>query len=221
MQRKRIALIAMAIFLPVAGLEAHAYEDGDFQVWHTEEQEFNLSKGWKMPVQEEFRYGGNAGELYYHHYDAGLAYDVNRNLTVGAFYRQIYEGENGKFKPEYQPHIDATPKWEIYGFRFENRNRLDYKLYDDRREDKLQYRNRILMRLPWKFTSFNIQPYASNEVFFWLNGAVFRRDRFDAGVSIDLVKHLKGEVYYRLQSTKKSGRWTDYNILGMKLKVSF
>ena len=40
----------------------------------------------------------------------------------------------------------------------------------------------------------------------------------------DVIKHLKeikGDVYYRLQSTEKSGVWTDYNILGLKLKVSF
>ncbi|MBU0894991.1 MAG: hypothetical protein KJ584_00190, partial [Candidatus Omnitrophica bacterium] len=60
-----------------------------------------------------------------------------------------------------------------------------------------------------------------NEIFVWLDSVAFYRDRFDAGVSFDILKEIKGDVYYRLQSTKKSGRWTDHNILGLKLKVLF
>ena len=221
MYRKRIVSLALALVMVSAGFKAYAYEDGDFQIWHTEGQEFNVTKGWKIPLEEEFRYGKDASEFYYHHYDIGLSYDVNKNLTVGAYYRQIYEGEKGKFKPEYRPHIDVTPKIELYGFKIENRNRLDYRLYDDGREDILQYRTRLLVRSPWKFTPINIQPYISDEIFVWLNSAALRRNRLDAGISFDLIKNFKGDVYYRLQSTKKSGRWTDYNILGFKLKVAF
>ncbi len=217
---KRIAVVVTVLAL-LAAVDAHAYEDGDFQIWHTEGQEIAVTKGWKIPVEEEFRYGGDAGELYYQHYDIGISYDVNKNLNVGAYYRQIYEGEKGKFKPEFRPHIDVTPKTELYGFKIENRNRLDYRLYDDNREDILQYRTRLLIRSPWKFTPLNIQPYVSDEVFVWLNGAVLRRNRLDAGISLEFMKNVKGDIYYRLQGTKKSGRWTDYNILGLKLKVAF
>ncbi|MBU0605165.1 MAG: DUF2490 domain-containing protein [Candidatus Omnitrophica bacterium] len=222
MRNKRtMSLITAAFLLAAFNAKAYAYQDGDFQIWHTEAQEFNLKKGWKLPLEEEFRYGDSASELYYQHYEIGITYDFGKSLTVGAFYRQIYEGEKGKFKPEYRPHIDATPKWDIYGFRLENRNRLDYRLHDDNRADRLQYRNRVTLKSPWKFTPLNIQPYVQNEIFVWLDSVAFYRDRFDAGVSFDILKEIKGDVYYRLQSTKKSGRWTDHNILGLKLKVLF
>ncbi|MDD5437110.1 MAG: DUF2490 domain-containing protein [Candidatus Omnitrophica bacterium] len=212
-------LLVLCLFMTNPGL--YAYEDGDFQIWHTEGQDVNLKKGAKLLVEEEFRYGDSAGELYYQHYDVGLAYDVNKYLTTSINYRQIYEGEKGKFKPEYEPHLNITPKCELYGFKIEDRNRFALKLYDDKREDIVQYRNRLLVRAPWKFTPLGIQPYVSDEVFVKLNNAAWNRNRFAVGVTLDLLKNIKGDIYYMLQSTKKPGRWTDANILGLKLKALF
>lgn len=204
-----------------ASASAHGYQDGDFQIWHTEAQDVNLKQGTRLVAEEEFRYGDNASELYYQHYDIGLAYDVNKYLTTCISYRQIYDGEKGKFKPEYQPNLNITPKCEFYGFKIEDRNRFELKLYDDNREDMVEYRNKLAIKAPWKFTPINIQPYVSNEIFVYLDHIKFRRNRFAAGVSFDLIRNVKGDIYYMLQSTKKSGIWTDADILGMKLKVVF
>lgn len=217
---KKLKVLIAALMLP-AMVNAYAYDDGDFQIWHTEGQEFSLKQGTRLTLEEEFRYGDNASELYYQHYDVGLAYDVNKHLTTSIGYRQIYDGEKGKFRPEYQPNINITPKYELYGFKIEDRNRFEYKLYDDYRADMVEYRNRLLVRAPWKFPPLGIQPYVSDEVFVYLNSFWWRRNRFAAGVTLDIIKNIKGDIYYMLQSTKKSGRWTEANILGMKIKVAF
>jgi hypothetical protein len=78
-----------------------------------------------------------------------------------------------------------------------------------------------LVKAPWKFTELGIQPYVSDEIFVRVNGMIFRRNRFSTGVTLDLLKGVKGDIYYMLQSTKRSGVWTDANILGLKLKASF
>ena len=217
---KRVKVLIAALMLP-AMMNAYAYDDGDFQIWHTETQEVDLKKGAKAVFDEEFRYGDDASELYYQHYDAGLAYDVNKYLATSINYRQIYEGEKGKFSPEYQPYINIIPKYELYGFKLEDRNRFSFKLYDDSRADVVEYRNRLLIKSPWKFTPLGIQPYVSDEVFMYLNSAWWRRNRFSVGVTMDIIKNIKGDIYYILQSTKKLGRWTDANILGLKVKVAF
>ncbi len=217
---KSLKILVAALMLPAAA-DAYAYEDGDFQIWHTEAQEIGLKQGAKLIFEEEFRYGDNASELYYQHYDVGLAYDVNKYLTTSINYRQIYEGENGKFKPEYNPHLNIIPKCEFYGFKIEDRNRFGGKLHDDNRADMIEYRNRLLVKAPWKFTPLGIQPYVSDEVFMYLNSAWWRRNRFSVGVTMDIIKNIKGDIYYILQSTKKSGRWTEANILGMKIKAAF
>jgi len=220
MKMKKFAMAAMAAILAVTGT-AYGYQDGDFQIWHTEVQEAGLKQSTKIIAEEEFRYGDRASELYYHHYDIGLAYDFSKNLTTSINYRQIYEGEKGKFKPEFRPRIDVIPKFELYGFAIEDRNRLELRLYDDNREDAMQYRNKLSVKAPWKFTRFNIRPYVADEVFVNMNSLTWRRNRFSTGVTFDAVKHLKGEVYYMLQDTKKSGRWTSADILGLKVKVVF
>ena len=218
----RTAICALLFLLAGPALRpSYAYQDGDVQIWHTEAQEFELSKGWKMPLEEEFRYGDGARELYYQHYEIGITRDVNAYLALNAGYRQIYDGEKGKFKPEFQPNFNITPKYDLYGFMLEDRNRLELRFYDDNRADAVEYRNRLLIRAPWKFTVLGIQPYVSEEVFVRVNGMAFRRNRFAAGVTSDMLKGVKGDIYYMLQSTKRSGVWTDANILGLKLKISF
>jgi hypothetical protein len=216
--------ILLLLFFILAGpvlCPLYAYQDGDFQIWHTESQDFSFNKNWRVLLDEEFRYGDNASELYYQHYDFGIACDVNKYLTASVEYRQIYEGEKGKFKPEFQPNFNVTPKCEFYGFKIEDRNRLELKFYDDNRADAVEYRNKLLVKVPWKFTELGIQPYVSDEVFVKVNSMAFRRNRFATGVTLDLLKGVKGDIYYMLQSTKRSGVWTDANILGLKLKVSF
>lgn len=217
---KKFRSLAAALILLIAA-DACGYQDGDFQIWHTENQDVNLKQRTKLTLEEEFRYGDSASELYYQHYEVGLAYDLSKHLTTSINYRQIYEGEKGKFRPEYQPNLNIIPKYELYGFKIEDRNRFELKLYDDNREDMIEYRNKLIVRAPWKFTPLGIQPYVSDEVFVPLNKIKFRRNRFAAGISFDLIKSVRGDIYYMLQSTKRSGRWTDANILGLKAKVVF
>lgn len=217
---KSLRVISLMLCLALTAAKVCAYQDGDFQIWHTEGQEFKVTKGWKIPLEEEFRYGNDASELYYHHYDIGLAYDVNKNLNVSVHYRQIYEGEKGKFKPEYRPYIDAIPKLDIWLFKFEDRNRLEYRLFDYK-DDFLEYRNRLMVKVPLKIKQFEFTPYVSDEIFSDLRNVSLTRNRLAGGITLNLTKNIKPEVYYMLQSSKKLGRWTQANILGLKLKIEF
>lgn len=214
-------MILTAGFVLLAIVDTYGYSDGNFQIWHTEGQDVSLRDGTKLAFEEEFRYGDDASELYYQHYDVGLSYNVNKNLTTKISYRQIYSGEKGKFKPEFQPNINITPKYEFYGFKIEDNNRFELKLFDDNRTDSVEYRNRLLVKSPWKFPPLKIEPYVSDEVFVNLNSVAWRRNWFSAGITFDLVKNLKGDIYYRLEDAKKSGRWTSANILGLKLNLVF
>ena len=217
---KTFRVLAAGIMI-LAAVNAYGYPDGDFQIWHTEGQSVSLKDRTKLAFEEEFRYGNDASEFFYHHYDVGLSYDVNKNLSTKIAYRQIYAGEKGKFKPEFQPNINVTPKYEFYGFKIEDNNRFDLKLFDDNRTDGVEYRNKLLIKAPWKLPPLKIEPYVSNEIFVDLNGVAWRRNRFSAGITFDLVKSLKGDIYYMLEDAKKSGKWTSANILGLKANLAF
>jgi Protein of unknown function (DUF2490) len=217
--KKQIVLV-MALLLIVTAM-AYAYDDGDFQVWNTDVEEMKINDNSKIALEEEFRWGDNANEFYYHHYDAGFFCNLKKYLNIGGGYRHIYELKKGKFKQENEPYITATLLWDIKGFKFEDRNRMEYR-YFDYQADSSRYRNKITMKLPWKLTKIGIQPYLSDEIFVSFGGTnQFNQNRFSSGISMNLTKNVKAEVYYMLQSAKSSGKWTDTNILGIKLKVAF
>lgn len=218
---KRIIVLFM-LLTPVAIIFVHAYDDGDFQVWNTEVEELKINKSSKITLEQELRFGNDASELYYQHYDGGYACDFNKHFTLGINYRQVYDRKTSRdrFKIENRPHINATAKYELFGFNLEDRNRLEYRHFDYQ-EDSWRYRNKFSAKLPWKFTSFAIRPYLADEMFLNLNGIDFNRNRFYCGFEFNITKNVKGELFYMLQSTKSNGEWTQANVSGTKIKIAF
>ncbi len=200
---------------------AYAYDDNDFQVWHTENQEVKLNQSWKATAEQEFRWGDNASDFYYQHYDMGIVYGLNKNFDLGLNYRQVLEKDSkGKFREENRPHINGTVKWELFGFKFDDRNRLEYRNFETKNA-AWRYRNKFGAKFPWKFTRLEIQPYLADEIFINFNSTGFSRNRFYAGLGMSFFKNLKGEIYYLLQSTDSSGKWVKANVLGTKFKLIF
>ncbi|MCU0651433.1 MAG: DUF2490 domain-containing protein [Candidatus Omnitrophica bacterium] len=215
----RSRFLLFFFFLSVATL--YAYDDGDFQIWHTEAQEMEINQKWKVAANQEFRWGDDASELYYQHYELGLVYALNKNLDLGLNYRQILERDSKKkFRQENMPNIYGTLKWSLFGFKFDDRNRLEYRNFETKNAI-WRYRNKFNVKLPWKFTRFEIQPYLADEIFINFNSTGFNRNRFYSGFGISLTKNLKGEIYYLLQSTDSSGTWIKANVLGSKFKLVF
>lgn len=220
-EKMKAAKFAVICAVLMMSASAYAYDDGDFQVWHTESQELKINKVSKITFEEELRWGDDAGELYYQHYHSGYVYAVNKNLDLGVNYRQIYDKTGDKFKEENRPYINATVKWGISGFKFDDRNRLEYRHFDYR-EDLWRYRNKITAKFPFKFTKIEIQPYMADEVFISFLGRALSKNRAYCGFLMSFTPNLKGEIYYMLQSDKTaSGKWKAANVLGTKLKLVF
>ena len=217
---KKGILLVMWLFVFLA-LKAYAYDNNDFQVWNTDVEEVKINDRTKIALEEEFRWGDNAHQFYYHHYDLGLFYDLNKHLNVGAGYRQIYDLKSGHFKPEEAPYLTATLFGDWKGFKLDDRSRLEYR-YFSYQSDSWRYRNKLTVKAPWKFTKFAIQPYVSDEVMA-VFGVIsqFNENRLSSGFSFNLTKNLKGEIYYMLRSVKGTDTWVYSNVLGTKLKIAF
>jgi hypothetical protein len=98
---------------------------------------------------------------------------------------------------------------------------MEYRHFDYQ-TDSWRYRNKVTVRLPWKFTKMEIQPYLSDEIFIGFSGInQFNQNRFSPGLGLNLTKNIKAEIYYMLQSTKSSDMWVDANVLGTKIKLVF
>lgn len=53
------------------------------------------------------------------------------------------------------------------------------------------------------------------------DSAVYNQNRLSAGLNMDFMKNVRGEIYYMLKSDRGRAKWTDANILGLRLKAIF
>lgn len=216
---KQVLSILAALLILVC--KAYAYDDGDFQVWNTEVEEVKINKNSKITLEQEFRFADDASDFFYHHYDGGYVYTINKFLDLGLNYRQVYEKKQGKkFKQENRPHVNALVKYDLFGFGLEDRSRLEYRHFGYQ-TDAFRYRNKFTIKSPWKFTKLQIQPYVADEVFLVFYNKAFTRNRFYSGAGITLTKNLKGELFYLLQSNRDGKTWKQSNVLGAKIKLVF
>ena len=216
------ALMALAIQAPVS---AALNDDGDFQFFHDDVIEGKINDQWKASAETEFWVGDSASKLYKEENLFLIGYKVNDWLDLAGGYRQVFElwtkVDAQAWSTEYRPTFDGTLKYKWEGWELADRNRFEYKMFDrEDKEDAFSYRNRVMVKSPWKWTDWHINPYISNEVFIQEHDD-FVRNRMDVGVSFDILQHVSAAIFYRWQRDKKGDDWLDRNILGTALKFSF
>jgi len=211
---------ACAAVMTVWAAAAFAYEDNDWQMRSTNSIEGKIANRLTLKLEEEFQYGDDIGEHFYHHTDGGLSYSFREWFSMGLNYRQIYEKKKGEWKRENRPHLNASFKWKWSDFSLVNRSRLEYRMRQDAK-DVWRYRNKSTLAAPLHLPPLDVQPYLAGEIFVDLHEDILNRYRLYAGVKRQLAESLYADVYYLWQTTKGHGQWTDYNIIGIQLKLKF
>lgn len=203
-----------------------AYEDGDWQYWNTESVQGKLTDNLKAYVEAEFRFGDDASKFYYQHTHLELKYKVNDWFEIAPANRQVYElytksTTEDDWYTEYRPMLNGTINWKWADWKFSNRARIEYRMYDINKDDVWRFRDKIVLKSPWKWTPLEINPFISGEIFITENKDGIYRNRLYAGVGMKLFEHVKGEVFYLWQTEDKGDEWKDTNVIGTKLKVVF
>ncbi|MFA6320623.1 MAG: DUF2490 domain-containing protein [Candidatus Omnitrophota bacterium] len=218
---RKIFVVMTMLTLISAPFKVYAYEKGDFQIWNTDTEEVKLYKGVKLAMEQEFRFGENASEFFYQHYEFGVVFGFAKVLDLAFCYRLVLDRVKRKWMEEDMPNVNATLKHEIGKLKLEDRNRIEYRHYRYK-DDSIRYRNKFTMKYPIGFKSIKISPFASNEIFVSSNSTGYNENRFSAGTEFELAKYVKADIYYMLKSNKvKDYKWTDANVLGTKIKISF
>lgn len=212
---------AAVLFLAVVTCNAFAYDNGDFQIWNTNEESVRIGKGTKFVMEEEFRYGESASELFYQHYDWGIAYAFDKLLELAFGYRLVLERVKHKWMESDEPYVNIIPKFDIWKFKVEDRNRIEYK-HVRFAPDQARYRNRLTIKYPFEFKGITVAPYVSDEIFISSNSTGLHQNRFQPGVEFGLTKYVKADIAYMMQSLKGlNDKWYEANVLWMKLKIAF
>ena len=213
--------IAIGFFLTIFLCECYAFDDGDFQYWNTESVSFKVGDDWQAQLDEEFRYGDDGGDFYRQHSDLGFTYSgFAKWLDVGINYRHIFQKKDDKWARECRPHLNITLKGKLCDWALRCRGRFEYRDTQNS-NDGWRYRDKFTVKLPFKFSRLEIQPYIADEIFVDFDERELNRNRLYAGFSMKLFKKLKAEIFYLWQRSKKDDEWIDVNILGTKLKFSF
>lgn len=220
---KKMLLRIITVFTLLLGIWniSFAFDNRDFQYWNTETVSWKINDLVSAKAETEFRFGDNGGNFYYQHTDLGFTYSgIAEWLDLGINYRQIYEKKNGRWQYENVPHLNATLKTKLLNYPIGNRSRFEYKAKEDA-EDYWRYRNKTTIKTPFKLTTLEIQPYIADEIFYDYNLGLLNRNRLYGGFAFRIFKDLKGDIFYLWQASKKSGTWTDTNVAGTKLTLSF
>lgn len=224
--RNKFRLIAflavLGLLLSVKPAWAGKPADEDFGAWQLYELEAKRGKV-RYKLGEELRFREAAG-LYYYETRLGGSYDLAKYLSVGGEYLQArqerYLGNSRKFFWESRPRFFATLKGRLLDFTLENRNMVELR-FKQQADNTLRYRNLSTVTAPWKWTRFEFQPYAADEIFFESDRNGLVENRLYAGFKMLLRKNVTGSLYYLRQSQKNNAAdWRDSNILGLGLKLA-
>jgi hypothetical protein len=178
----------------------------------------SVSDNVSIKVAPELRYKGGFSGHYYTHIDIGLDWKINNWLVIGPYYRHVEEKKNGQWNVEYQPNINATLKADLSGLSVSDRNRLEYRIQDEK--EFFRYRNKLTLKLK-KMTSLEIQPYIAEEPFYDFDASEINKNRLYAGFGLTVFDKLKADINYILESRKKADHWVDVNVLVLSLRYSF
>jgi len=216
-----LCVIAAITTLLISGV-CFGYDDEGFQYWSSAGVSFDINKDWQFTFDEEFRLGDDGGHLYYHHSDLGFLYkSLAKWIDVGFNYREVFEKDNsGEWREEHRPHLNITLKTRWFDLDVSNRLRFEYRDRETKK-DIWRYTNKFTVKLPVELTELKLKPYFANEIFIPLNDNIIERNRLYCGVSFNLSKGIKTDIYYLWQSSKSGEEWKDINVLGTQLKFLF
>lgn len=218
---KKIIVLGIGIFFNICFIRtAFAYDSGDWQFWNTENIKGEISERCNVSMEEEFRFGDSMKELYYQHTDIGIGYELVKWFPLSVNYRHIYEKGLEEWKNEKRPYISGTVKWNWKDLKFEDKNRFEYRIKSNKKDTK-RYRNKLSIKFPLKWSKFEVQPYVSDEIFVDIPECTLTRNRIYAGFNSKLMNHIKTDIFYLYQASKKDRNWPGYNVVGAKIKFYF
>jgi len=181
-----------------------------FENWTTLNIKGEINPKLTVVIEGEQRYNHPNQHIRYFHTDLGLLYKVSDKLSIGGYYRELYEIKGVDRVTEIRPHLDFFYKPnDIWKVRV--RNEYQIKEYSDN-----LFRFRLRPTYTYKINE-TFSPFIQTEGFFV--GANLVRNRFNPGIAIKLNK-IVIEPGYMLESNNKIG-WSHIHIFWLNTKIKF
>jgi hypothetical protein len=199
-----------------------AGRNGNAEYWQEIVVDYDINQDWKFTVTEELRFGQHNGNPCLYNTDMGLVYkSLGDWIDVSLNFKKEYEKDSsGEFLHENRPHLNIMLKGKAFGLDVANRSRLEYRDKENK-ETVWRLRERFTVKLPYKFTKFNFQPYIADEIFLDLGEDNVNQNRLFAGFSGKLSKDIKISLYYMWKRSDITSGWQDTNVIGTHIRFLF
>ena len=199
-------LLVLGMWLYMCSVNAQS----PFENWSTLNIKGKLNSQWTLVIEGEQRYNHPDHQVRYFHTDVGLLYKVNDNLSIGGYYRELYELKDDIRVLEIRPHLDffykLQDRWKV-----RVRNEYQIKEFDDN-----LFRFRLRPTYTFKINE-TFSPFIQTEGFFV--GTILVRNRFNPGIAIKIGKMVI-EPGYMLESNNKT-QWTHIHLFWLNTKIKF
>ena len=203
---RKIIFIFLINFL----MEGLTTAQSPFENWSTLNIKGKINPKWTLAIEGEQRFNHPTHSVRYFHTDLGVVYKVNDDLSIGGYYRELYELKGESRVRETRPHLDLFYKFHN---RWKVRVRNEYQIKEC--DDNL-FRFRLRPSYTYKINE-TFSPFIQTEGFFV--GTKLVRNRFNPGLAIKLGKMVI-EPGYMLESNNK-GTWSHIHIFWLNTKIKF
>ncbi len=203
----RITLISFFLLCSTKGHGA------DTQIWNRDTIEKKINEDWRIRLQTAFRWRDTT-HLYHKFIQLFVDYYYSSSLSISPSYRQnIERAINGPWKSTPELMLDISKHFSYHSFHFSNRSRLQYEIDSN----KLFYRNQLHLSYPFRWESFELAPFLTEE-FFLLYFYKFDENRLGGGIKLIFSSKVEFLFYY-LNLKEKNSSWSTSNVAN--LEVSF
>ncbi|MHC4759132.1 MAG: DUF2490 domain-containing protein [Planctomycetota bacterium] len=200
--------------------------NGNLEYWQTVGVRFDLNDDLLVTVDQEIKTGRESDNIHLYNLEVGI---IRKGITdwldIGLNFKKEYIKVAGKYRHENRLHLNFYTKGKLFGLDSINRTRIEYR---DREllKDVFRLRNGLKIKLPYKLTALELQPFLAEEFFLNLNGdgpegSGINQNRLYAGFSFEPAKDVTFRLYYAFKKTKTPVGWLDTNVIGTQIIFQF
>lgn len=194
---------------------------GDFQIWQRNFVVKHFAPKWSTWLVSELRLGDTASEFYSAILHAQLYYAPRTWIVIGPGYEQVWTKEPSltTWKKQYIPLADAIFRARLDKWEIQDRNRLEYVIFDSSPFHWL-YRNRFRIIVSPMLQNPTLAFFTDNE-FYWLESNGIAEDRISLGLMLQWQDNWGGEVFYMARLLHQPEGWIYNNVIAFDLLFSF
>ena len=198
--RKIFSITTIMLFCAVFAKSQVISDDEDFQSWNDLQLTVPMSKQFDFFTKLTARFGKNVSRLNDGRYAVGFVWKPAKSLSISPFYWYVNaRNSRSQFRTENRLNLAATYRFPFKKFGLTHRSTYEYRYRGV--GNSWRYRAALTFDhdLPKKLipkTKF----FFGDEVFYDSATAKFSRNRFSAGITKTINKHLSLDVYYMRQN---------------------